>query len=103
MTDRTFDRRTLVANSARVAALAIASGGAASLLAACGQKEQAAVSIPTGLAEPGSTIPSSNLTWAMAPYPDETLAVIGMRRGYFKDVGITIGPTSTGAKFDLTE
>lgn len=97
-----MDRRAFVTGAARVASLPLVGGSAAAFLAACGQKEEAVAKLPTGLAAAGSTIPSSELAWAMAPYPDETIAVIGMKRGYFEDVGITIKPTDTGAKLDLT-
>jgi len=39
--------------------------------------------------------------FALAPFVDNALAVIGMIRGWFKDVGITIGPTPTGIKLDF--
>ena len=68
--------------------------------------QSAAVQLPAKLAEfakPGTDIPEIDVNWAMAPFPDETMAVIGMIRGDFKDVGINIGPSSTGAKHDCTE
>jgi ABC-type nitrate/sulfonate/bicarbonate transport system substrate-binding protein len=104
MSDPTMDRRAFVGSAARFASLPLVAGGLGAFLAACGQKtESAATNVPTGLATAGSTIPASQLSWAMAPFPDETVAVIAMRRGYFDDVGIKIKPTSTGAKLDLTE
>jgi ABC-type nitrate/sulfonate/bicarbonate transport system substrate-binding protein len=100
--DRGLDRRQFVARSAAWAATAVAGTGAIEFLAGCGQKEEKSSTRATGLAAAGTTIPSAQLDWAMAPYPGEVRAVVGMRRGYFRDVGITIGPTPTGAKFDLT-
>lgn len=99
-----MDRRSFVGGAARLASVPLAGGSLATLLSACGQKDESTnVPLPTGLAAPGTGIPTAQLKWAMAPFPDETAAVIGMRRGYFDDVGITIKPTKTGAKLDLTE
>lgn len=55
---------------------------------------------PSGLLKPGTTIPSTTLRAGFTPYADQLLPVIGIRRGYFKDVGITIEPKN-GAKTDL--
>ena len=98
----TLSRRVLLVRAARASAATLAGGALSTVLAACGQKEAKAVVLPSGLAAPGTTIPSAHINWAMAPFPDETLAVIGMNKGYFKDVGIDIGPTPRGAKIDLT-
>lgn len=73
-------------------------------LAACGQKEEAKP-LPAGLkavATPGKTIPRAHVDWGMAPFPDESLPIVGMRQGFFKDVGIDIGPTASGSKVDCT-
>ena len=100
--ERGVSRRQFFEDASRVAALPLAGGAVASVLAACGQKSETVSALPKGLADPGTSIPQVHVDWAMAPFPDETSAAIGMKRGYFDDVGITIGPTSTGAKIDIT-
>ncbi|MEA2341830.1 MAG: hypothetical protein QOG11_1907 [Solirubrobacteraceae bacterium] len=101
--DPAMNRRAFVGHACRIGSGALLAASSGGLLAACGQKQAKAVSISSALAAPGTTIPTAQLSWAMAPYPDETMAVIAMRQGWFSDVGIQIGPTATGAKFDLTE
>jgi len=48
--------------------------------------------------EPGADIPSVSVAFGMRPYADNTFYVIGMRKGWFKDVGITITPEPDGLK-----
>ncbi len=100
--NRDVNRRQFVAGAGRVATLPLFGGAAASVLAACGQKEETTKGPAAGLAAPGTTIPRVDVDWAMAPFPDETVAVIAMKEGYFDDVGIKIGPSATGAKLDIT-
>ncbi|MCW3014419.1 MAG: hypothetical protein JWO02_1511 [Solirubrobacterales bacterium] len=101
--DGAQNRRTFLSRAYRLGSGAMLAGSAGSFIAACGQKETTSVPISSALAQPGTTIPTATLNWAMAPYADETMAVIAMKQGWFSNVGIDIGPTATGAKFDLTE
>jgi hypothetical protein len=49
-------------------------------------------------AESGTDIPQATVKFGMRPYADNTYFVIGMEKGWFKDVGITIDPQPTGLK-----
>src|SRR4051812_26049718 len=49
-------------------------------------------------AESGADIPEATVKFGMRPYADNTYFVIGMEKGWFKDVGITIDPQPTGLK-----
>jgi ABC-type nitrate/sulfonate/bicarbonate transport system substrate-binding protein len=48
--------------------------------------------------EPGSDIPQLSVKFGMRPYADNTYFVIGMEKGWFKDVGINITPPPYGLK-----
>jgi hypothetical protein len=48
--------------------------------------------------EPGTAIPAATVKFGMRPYADNTYFVIGMEKGWFKDVGITIDPAPHGLK-----
>ncbi|MGO8798326.1 MAG: hypothetical protein ACLQJL_04495 [Roseiarcus sp.] len=48
--------------------------------------------------EPGTDIPSVSVSFGMRPYADNTFYVIGIEKGWFKDVGITITPEPNGLK-----
>ena len=48
--------------------------------------------------EPGTDIPKVSVSFGMRPYADNTFYVIGIRKGWFKDVGITITPEPDGLK-----
>ncbi len=66
----------------------------------------AATSIPTAAAdvytpapsEPGTDIPTAKVNFGMRPYADNTFYVISMKKGWFEDVGIEIGPGKLGLK-----
>jgi hypothetical protein len=49
-------------------------------------------------AEPGTTIPSASVQFGMRPYADNTFYIIGIRKGWFRDVNITIEPQPEGLK-----
>lgn len=85
-------------------AAALATVLATGSLAACGQEEETEALAPEldQIAQAGTDIPEVDLNWGMAPFPDESLPVVAMQQGFFEDVGITIGPTPTGAKLDCT-
>jgi len=48
--------------------------------------------------EPGTNIPAASVQFGMRPYADNTFYIIGMRKGWFKDVNITIEPQPEGLK-----
>lgn len=48
--------------------------------------------------EPGTTMPSVSVTFGMRPYADNTFYVVGINKGWYKDVGITIQPQPFGLK-----
>ena len=48
--------------------------------------------------EPGTEIPAATVNFGMRPYADNTFYVIAMKKGWFEDVGITIGPGELGLK-----
>jgi ABC-type nitrate/sulfonate/bicarbonate transport system substrate-binding protein len=48
--------------------------------------------------EPGTEIPQVTVTFGMRPYADNTFYVIGIEKGWFNDVGITIQPEPYGLK-----
>ena len=52
--------------------------------------------------EPGTEIPQVTVTFGMRPYADNTFYVIGMEKGWFKDVGITVAPAPYGLKTTRT-
>lgn len=51
-----------------------------------------------GTAEPGTAIPAASVQFGMRPYADNTFYIIGIRKGWFKDVNITIEPQPEGLK-----
>jgi hypothetical protein len=48
--------------------------------------------------EPGTDIPQVAVKFGMRPYADNTYFVVGMEKGWFKDVGIEITPPPYGLK-----
>ncbi len=48
--------------------------------------------------EPGVDIPAATIKFGMRPYADNTFYIIGMKKGWFKDVGITFDPAPYGLK-----
>jgi hypothetical protein len=48
--------------------------------------------------EPGVEIPAVNVNFGMRPYADNTFYVIGMKQGWYADVGITVTPEPLGLK-----
>ncbi len=49
-------------------------------------------------AEPGTAIPPASVQFGMRPYADNTFYIVGIRKGWFKDVNITIEPQPEGLK-----
>jgi ABC-type nitrate/sulfonate/bicarbonate transport system substrate-binding protein len=85
-------RRTFLLRGAGAAAALSATG----LLAACGSSsDTTATPAPKAAdagftASSGSSIPAVDVKFAMWPYGDTTIGVIGMEKGWFGDVGITL-------------
>lgn len=48
--------------------------------------------------EPGVEIPAATIKFGMRPYADNTFYVIGMKKGWFKEVGIDFDPAPFGLK-----
>src|SRR5689334_11833499 len=48
--------------------------------------------------EPGTDIPQVTVKWGMRPYADNTFYVIGLEKGWYKDVGIAVDPAPYGIK-----
>jgi ABC-type nitrate/sulfonate/bicarbonate transport system substrate-binding protein len=83
----------------RRTALAVVASGVALLLAACGAGSAGtsgsnAQWTPV-TAEAGTSIPGVTVKFGMRPYADNTFYQIGIKKGWFTDVGITIDPIST--------
>ena len=49
-------------------------------------------------AEPGTDIPAATIKFGMRPYADNTFYIIGMKKGWFSDVGISFEPAPYGIK-----
>jgi ABC-type nitrate/sulfonate/bicarbonate transport system substrate-binding protein len=99
--ERELSRRELL----RRAGAGAVAFGLPGVLAACGSSSSSTTSATTGTtaasADPlavsaGATIPSAGVKFGMAPYGDGSFYVIAMKRGWFKDVGITIEPPPVG-------
>ena len=52
--------------------------------------------------EPGTDIPAATVKFGMRPYADNTFYVIGMKKGWFQDVGINFDPAPYGLKANDT-
>jgi hypothetical protein len=48
--------------------------------------------------EAGTAIPDATIKFGMRPYADNTFYIIGMKKGWFEDVGITFDPAPYGLK-----
>ena len=88
----------------RIAAAAIITMSIIALSACSGGDDAASESPrfepPEELAEPGNEIPDVTIKTGFSPYADELLAVAGLERGYFDDVGISVDPAPYGAEVD---
>ena len=82
------------------AILAAAAGGMALVLAACGSGGGGGSAGGGGddatwtpyKATAGSTVPTVDVKFGMRPYADNTYYQIGIKKGWFKDVGINLTP-----------
>ena len=83
----------------RSAAVAAAFAGAFALLLTTGAPSATAADVYTPAEpEPGTDIPTAEVNFGMRPYADNTFYVIAMKKGWFADAGITIGPEELGLK-----
>jgi hypothetical protein len=48
--------------------------------------------------EPGTDIPTATIKFGMRPYADNTFYVIGVKKGWFKEVGLEFDPPPYGLK-----
>ncbi len=51
--------------------------------------------------EPGTDIPKAVIKFGMRPYADNTFYYIGMKKGWFDDVGISFDPAPYGLKYSV--
>jgi ABC-type nitrate/sulfonate/bicarbonate transport system substrate-binding protein len=72
--------------------------GLAAALALAAAPAGAASTYTPATPEPGTEIPQVSVTFGMRPYADNTFYVIGIEKGWFADVGITIEPEPHGLK-----
>jgi ABC-type nitrate/sulfonate/bicarbonate transport system substrate-binding protein len=70
----------------------------AALAFAAPAAEAASTTYTPATPESGTDIPKVSVSFGMRPYADNTFYVVGMRKGWFKDVGITITPEPDGLK-----
>ena len=70
----------------------------AAALAAIASVGNAATTYTPATPGPGADIPTVPVKFGMRPYADNTYFVIGMEKGWFKDVGIEITPAPYGLK-----
>lgn len=75
----------------------------AGALASLATLSQAATTYTPATPEPGADIPKVNVKFGMRPYADNTYFVVGMAKGWFKDVGINIMPPPYGFKTTETQ
>jgi hypothetical protein len=88
---KTLSRRKTTSRCTTFAAIALA--GALATVSAAGADR-----FTPAAPEPGTTIPAATIKFGMRPYADNTFYVIGMKKGWFKDVGIAFDPAPYGLK-----
>jgi hypothetical protein len=71
---------------------------AAALSGALASAAVAAQGFTPAAPEPGTDVPAATVKFGMRPYADNTFYVIGMKKGWFKDVGIDFDPAPYGLK-----
>ncbi|MDQ0390306.1 ABC transporter substrate-binding protein [Labrys monachus] len=80
----------------RVGRLALLAGTVAAL--AMPQAARAADRFVPGTPEAGADIPKATIKFGMRPYADNTFYYIGMKKGWFDEVGISFDPAPYGLK-----
>ncbi len=93
------DERASRKDRFRRAAAAVLLAGTAALAAAPSRAADRYVPAP---AEPGTEIPKAAVKFGMRPYADNTFYVIGMKKGWFDEVGIGFDPAPYGLKVNDT-
>lgn len=105
--DRNHNRPTGTAPAGRAAKRRVAAAlGVAGLLlvangvpmATSGAAQESSKLFQPAAPEPGTDIPAVNVNFGMRPYADNTFYVIAMKKGWYKDVGITVTPEPLGLK-----
>ena len=83
----------------RPVGIAAVFAGALALFLTTGSPSASAADVYTPAApEPGTDIPVAEVNFGMRPYADNTFYVIAMKKGWFDDAGIKIGPGELGLK-----
>ena len=85
--------RTHLMTSA-IGRFAIAAACAIGLSAAAAAEDRFTPAPP----EPGTDIPKATVKFGMRPYADNTFYIIGMKKGWFDEVGISFDPAPYGLK-----
>jgi ABC-type nitrate/sulfonate/bicarbonate transport system substrate-binding protein len=80
------------------ALLLTACGGDNSSKSSSGGTSAAANTFPKVSPQAGTSIPQTTVRFGMRPVANDVIYVIGMKQGWFKDVGITIAPPPYGNK-----
>lgn len=75
-------------------AVACALGLAAAVVSPSAAEDRFAPAAP----EPGTAIPAATVKFGMRPYADNTFYIIGMKKGWFDEVGISFDPAPYGLK-----
>ena len=73
-----------------------------SVLAACGNASDSTTPTTVNLGkldvQAGTDIPQATVRYGLLPYGDNSMPVIGMQKGWFDEVGITVQPQPVGSK-----
>jgi len=85
-------RRVLLAVVASGMALTLGACGGASKATTAGASASGGTTWTPFKAEAGDTVPTAKVKFGMRPYADNTFYVIGIKKGWFKDVGIELDP-----------
>ena len=84
------------------ARLGAASTAAGLWLATVGTADAQYTKYTPAAAEPGTELPQATVNFGMRPYADNTFYVIAMKKGWFAEAGIKIGPEELGMKINDT-
>src|SRR4029078_5091815 len=72
-------------------------------IAALPQAAAAADRFVPAAAEAGTSIPKATIKFGMRPYADNTFYFIGMKKGWFDEVGISLQPPPCGFKVHASD
>ena len=90
-------QQSLVSPS-RLSRFAVATGCVLGLFIAATVPLAAADRYVPAAPEPGTAIPAATIKFGMRPYADNTFYIIGMKKGWFEEVGISFDPAPYGLK-----